>query len=230
MSTAALIVAAGRGVRFGSETPKQFALLGDKPLLFHSIEIFQSLPELDEIWLVLPKESVTRFERRFDLSPYTKIAGFGPGGKRRQDSVLAGLMAMPERTEIVAIHDAVRPFAAPEAISKAIARARKVGAAILARPVVDTPKRCDARGRVIETLDRRELWLAETPQVFRYELIRHGYEQVTADRAEVTDDAAAVERLGHPVGVVASPSPNPKITNRADIRFAEWLLSEKGRE
>jgi len=226
MSIAALIVAAGRSRRFGGEIPKQLALLGGKPILFHSIEIFQRMPEFDEIWLVLPREWVLGFEHRFDLSPYPKIVGFGPGGPRRQESVLAGLRSLPASTEVVAIHDAVRPFAAPEAIREAIGRARETGAAILAALAVDTPKLCDENHRVVKTLERSHLWLAQTPQVFQFDLIRRAYEKVLADEVVVTDDAAAVERLGLPVEIVPSPRPNPKITTSEDLKFAEWLWHE----
>ena len=227
MSVAALIVAAGRGVRFGGDTPKQFATIGGKPLLFHSIEIFERMPEFDEIWLVLPAGFVAEFERRYDPSAYRKIAGRVAGGAHRQDSVIAGLTAMPPTTEIAAIHDAVRLFASSEAIREAVARARQTGAAILARPAVDTAKRCDDKRRVIETIPRDQLWLAETPQVFQFDVICRAYAKASADGVAVTDDAGAVERLGLPVEVVRSPSPNPKITTPDDLRFAEWLLLER---
>jgi 2-C-methyl-D-erythritol 4-phosphate cytidylyltransferase len=225
MSIVALIVAAGRGVRFGADRPKQFALLGNKSLLAHSIEIFERMPEFDQIWLVVPAGFAADLDRYVDVAAYSKIAGRVEGGARRQDSVAAGLARLPAETEIVAIHDAVRPFAAPEAIAEAVERARQMGAAILAAPAVDTPKLCNKKGIII-SLDREEVWLAQTPQVFQFDLIRRAYERVLADRVEVTDDAAAVERLGHPVDVVRSPRPNPKITTPEDLRLAEWLLSE----
>ncbi len=227
MSVAALIVAAGQGTRFGAKIPKQFFPLGGKPILFHSIEIFQNMAEFDEIYLVLPRDQVAGFHKRYDLKKYPKLVGFGPGHARRQDSVFAGLSVMPPTTDLVAIHDAVRPFAPPEAIAEAIERAREMGAAILAAPAVDTPKLCRENGRIVRTLERSQVWLAQTPQVFRYSLIRRAYEQVIADSAEVTDDAAAVERLDHPVEVVAATRPNPKITHPEDLEFAEWLLRRR---
>ncbi len=227
MSVAALIVAAGRGRRFGGDIPKQFLPLRGKPILFHSVEIFENMAEFDEIYLVLPRDQVAGFEKRYDLTAYPKLMGFGPGFARRQDSVLAGLSVMPATTELVAIHDAVRPFAPPEAIARAVERARAMGAAILATPAVDTPKLCAENGRIVETIERSRLWLAQTPQVFRYSLIRRAYEQAMADLAEVTDDAAAVERLNHPVEVVASTRPNPKITRAEDLEFAELLLARQ---
>jgi 2-C-methyl-D-erythritol 4-phosphate cytidylyltransferase len=226
MSIAALIVAAGQGTRFGGESPKQFAFIGDKPILLHSIELFQNMREFDSIWIVIPEETAKGFHRRFDLKPYSKIAGVVTGGGRRQDSVWLGLTAITAQTDILAIHDAVRPFAAPEAITEAIKRALRMGAAILASPAVDTPKMCDEEGRVTQTLDRRQVWLAQTPQVFRFDLIQRAYEHVIKENLEVTDDAAAVECLGEPVEVVHSPRPNPKITTPEDLRFAEWLLAD----
>ena len=227
MSIAALIVAAGRGVRFGTDCPKQFALLHNKPILFHSIEIFENMAEFDQIWLVLPEDFAGEVERELDLSAYKKIGGRVAGGIRRQDSVWAGLSHLPDQTEIVAIHDAVRPCAPPAAVAEAVRQAQQVGAAILAAPVVDTLKRSDDKGRVIETLDRERLWLAQTPQVFRFDLIRRAYKQVLDDQVEMTDDAAAVERLGEPVEVVPSHWPNPKITTLSDMRLAELLVGEE---
>lgn len=229
MSTAALIVAAGRGVRFGADVPKQFLPLGGKPILFHSIEIFENMAEVDRIWLVLPGDFLEGFELLHNLSEYGKIAGLVSGGERRQDSVMAGLTQLPAGTEIVAIHDAVRPFASAEAVAEAIRRARRSGAALLATPLVDTLKRCDTAGRIVETVDREQLWLAQTPQVFRVELIRRAYERVFSDGVEVTDEAAAVERLGEPVEVVSSDTPNLKITTEQDLRHAEWYLRERQR-
>lgn len=229
MSVAAVIVAAGKGTRFGAAQPKQFVPLAGKPLLFHSIEIFEDMAEVERIVLVVPGEWAADFGTRFDLSAYGKIARWVAGGRRRQDSVRAGLSQLPPDAELVAIHDAVRPLASRQSIRKAIERARAMGAAILAAPAVDTPKRCDGDRRIIETLDRDRLWLAQTPQVFRCDLIRRAYEKVFADGVEVTDDAAAVERLGAPVEVVGSAEPNPKITTQADLQYAEWLLSRRDR-
>jgi 2-C-methyl-D-erythritol 4-phosphate cytidylyltransferase len=227
MSTAALIVAAGRGVRFGGDTPKQFAPLGGKPLLFHSIEIFEHMAEFDQIRLVLPSDFAVGFESRFDLSPYKKIVGWVAGRARRQDSVWTGLSNLPDNVNLVAIHDAVRPCPQQSDIREALKRANHMGAAILAAPLVDTVKRCDADGRVIKTIAREQLWLAQTPQIFRLDLIRHAYAKVFEDDVEVTDDAAAVERLGKPVEVVQSSWPNPKITTQDDLAFAEWLLRKE---
>jgi len=228
MSIAALIVAAGRGVRFGTDCLKQFALLRNKPILFHSIEIFENMGEFDQIWLVLPEDFMDELERRFDLSPYKKIGGWVAGGARRQDSVWAGLSNLPDETEIVAIHDAVRPCAPAAAISQAVRRARQAGAAILAAPVLDTLKRCDDTDHIVETIERNRLWLAQTPQVFRFDLVRRAFRKVLDDQVEITDDAAAVERLGGRVEVVRSDWPNPKITTPPDARLAELLLREKG--
>jgi 2-C-methyl-D-erythritol 4-phosphate cytidylyltransferase len=230
MSIAAVIVAAGRGIRFGTGQRKQFVPLGGKPLLFHSIEIFENLPAFDRILLVLPADLLDGVDREYGLTTrFNKLDGWTAGGPRRQDSVRAGLKHLPPDTAIVAIHDAVRPFAAPAAVAEAVERARRMGAAILAAPAVDTPKRCDGQGRIVETIPREEVWLAETPQVFRFDLLCRAYEEVFAAGVEVTDEAAAVERQGEQVEIVRSPRPNPKITTPDDLRFAAWLLEEEKR-
>jgi len=229
MTVAALIAAAGQGSRFGGDVPKQFAPLCGKIVLFHSIETFESMPEFHQTWLVLPAEFVPDFDRRFDLSGFGKIAGWVAGRERRQDSVWVGLSNLPSDTSIVAIHDAARPCVTPSDVLRAVAAAERMGAAILAAPATDTVKRTNTDARIVETLDRHSLWLAQTPQVFRFDLIRAAYAKVFDDGIEVTDDAAAVEYVGEAVEAVPSQGPNPKITTADDLHYIEWLLRQKNR-
>jgi len=229
MTIAALIVAAGQGSRFGGDIPKQFAPLCGKAILFHSIETFESMSEFSRIWLVLPAEFISDFDKRFNLSGFSKIAGWVAGRERRQDSVWVGLSNLPSDTTIVAIHDAARPCVTPSDVFRAVSVAERMGAAILAAPATDTVKRTNADGRIVETLDRHSLWLAQTPQVFRFDLIRRAYAKVFDDGIEVTDDAVAVEHIGEPVEVIPSQWPNPKITTADDLHYVEWLLGRENR-
>lgn len=227
MSVAAVIVAAGRGIRFDPSRKKQYVELDGLPIVSRSIEGFMRAG-VDRVWVVLPGETAGEDAAKLNLESYVNYAGHVAGSERRQDSVWAGLCALPEDVEIVAIHDAVRPLTFPGDIKQAIERAKAMGAAILATPVIDTVKRADDEGRIAETLDREQLWLAQTPQVFRRELIERAYRKVIEDGFEVTDEAAAVERLGEPVSIVPSQRPNPKITVPEDLAYAEWLLTREG--
>jgi 2-C-methyl-D-erythritol 4-phosphate cytidylyltransferase len=223
MGTAALVVAGGRGRRMGGETPKQFCRLLDKPLLHYSLDFFEYFPEISSIIVVVPPEYSQMIQVQMDLKPFRKIAAVVPGGDLRQDSVMNGLSALPEDTECVIIHDGVRPFPPPRETREALQAAREYGAAILALPVSETVKKGNADGFAMETMDRRDLWLAQTPQVFQKDLILKGYQTVRERGMVVTDDAAAVELLGRPVRLVPGSPYNIKITIREDFDMAALI-------
>jgi len=149
------------------------------------------------------------------------------GGARRQDSSLAGLRALPPDVDIVAIHDAARPFPPREGVEQAIAAAREHGGALLAIPMTDTVKRADAGGKIIETLDRDRLWLAQTPQVFQRALLARAFEAVEKAGLDLTDDAAALEFIGHAPHLVMGSIENLKITTPADWPRAEDIARSR---
>jgi 2-C-methyl-D-erythritol 4-phosphate cytidylyltransferase len=214
----AIIVAAGRGKRFGSS--KQFALLRGKPLLDWSIEKLAAHPDVDEIILVLPDE--TRKEEF--LRRQRKLGAVVSGGPRRQDSVWRGFEKVDaRRAEVVLIHDGVRPLLSQEIITRVIEEARKKGAAIPAVPVEDTIKEV-AHGEVIRTLDRERMYKIQTPQGFSYSLLEKALRQAREEGYYGTDEAGLVERLGHKVAVVEGDSRNIKVTTPADLKIAEVLL------
>ncbi|MFZ2054111.1 MAG: 2-C-methyl-D-erythritol 4-phosphate cytidylyltransferase [Candidatus Aminicenantales bacterium] len=216
----AIIVAAGEGRRFGSA--KQFALLRGRSVLDHSLAAYAAHPEVDEIVLVLPEEE-SGSEYRKGSGKVVAVVG---GGARRQDSVARGFECVDCRpADIVLVHDGARPLVGREVISRVIAKARECGAAIPVVPVDDTIKET-AGGMVIRTLERRSLQRVQTPQGFAREVLERALQKAREDGFYGTDEAALVERAGHPVAVVAGDPRNIKITSPADLKFAEAFLED----
>ena len=209
-NTAAIVVAGGKGVRFGSQVPKQFLTLAGQSIIHRSLDLFERVPEVSSAYVVLPEEHLDSLGEHVDLDALPKFRRAVRGGVLRQDSVFAGLQAVEDEAELVAVHDAVRPLADPSLISQAIALAAEVGGAILASPSTDTLKRCDEEDRISGTVDRDSIWRAQTPQVFDFKVLFEIYEKVIAEGIEITDEAQAFERAGRPVAIVESPPSNHK--------------------
>jgi len=226
-AVALLIPAAGLGRRMGTSQRKVFLELAGKPVLFHTLDRFLSFRDriLQTIVLFHP-DDLASAER--DLGP-TLRAAYGVtdiigGGARRQDSVRAGLARVGNEAVLVAIHDGVRPFVSRAAVAAVLDAAEQVGAAIVAAPMKPTVKRVADR-RIVATVDRRDLWGAQTPQVFRRDLILDAYAAAERDGLHVTDDASAVEHLGHPVAIVPGSDLNLKITTPEDLDLARAILA-----
>jgi 2-C-methyl-D-erythritol 4-phosphate cytidylyltransferase len=226
MSVAALVLAAGRGERLGAKVPKAFVLLAGRPLLLHTLGALAASESLDRLLPVVAQADLGRFSALGGLDEIDGMMAPVPGGKERQDSVRAGLTALPREVEWVAIHDAARPLVRPGDIDRVVAAARKHGAAILGLPVRDTIKRV-RDGEIRETPPRAECYAAQTPQVFRVELLREAIDKATADRFLGTDDAQLVERLGVRVAVVEGDASNLKVTDLDDLERAERLLARR---
>ena len=224
----AVVPAAGRGVRMGGSTPKQFLSLGGIPLLVHSLRTLSSIQAITEIIVVIPEADLAYCQDeviyRYDLEKVTQVV---PGGKRRQDSVRLGVNAINEPPELVLVHDGVRPFITREIIEQSIQVARDTGCALVAIPMKDTVKRVDTQGRVKATLNREELWSAQTPQVFRYSWLLEAHQMAETQQLDVTDDAGLIEQLGHPVTVVPGSVQNIKITKPEDLLLGESILSNR---
>lgn len=214
----AIIVAAGAGTRFGE--PKQFAYLKGKPVLEWTLETFQAHPEVDSIVLVLPDdEGLKHYQMR-----YSKVVDCVRGGERRQDSVWQGFRLLDAAApEVILVHDGARPLIGAELISRVIAAARADGAAVPVLAIEDTVKEV-REGRVAGTVDRTVLARAQTPQGFRFEVLKKALEAARRDRFYGTDEAALAERLGIPVTAVAGDPRNVKITTQVDMNIAEALL------
>lgn len=228
MRVAAVLVAAGRGERFGHALPKAFAPLAGRPLLLRAAEALSAAPEVDCVVPVVPASALEGFDAF--LAKFGAPLGLAPavaGGAERQDSVRAGVDALPPEFDWVAVHDAARALVRPEAVSRVVAAAARSGAAILGAPVRDTLKRV-SEGRIVETPDRSAFWAAQTPQVFRVELLREALAKAEAAGYQGTDDAALVERLGVPVHVVEGDPDNLKLTHPEDLAMAERILVARG--
>jgi 2-C-methyl-D-erythritol 4-phosphate cytidylyltransferase len=221
---AAIIVAAGSSRRMQGIN-KTWTLLGGKPLLAHSIGACERSGLIDNIILVLAEDALNEGKQLCQREDWQHIHALIPGGARRRDSVRAGLEALASSApDYVLIHDGARPFLAPDLIERGLAAARQHGAAAAAVPVKDTIKRARPDGLVIETLDRAALWSVQTPQVFKYDLLLHAHRAL--DPAwDATDDAAMVERLGHPVALFLGAYTNLKITTPDDLLIAEAMLT-----
>jgi 2-C-methyl-D-erythritol 4-phosphate cytidylyltransferase len=211
----AVIVAAGSGQRMGG-VDKAFLNLGGQPIIAWSLSTFQRCALIQQIVLVLNERNIAAGQKLVQENSWYKVAGICQGGKRRQDSVKAGLGKLGDCDWII-IHDGARPFVNDDLIQNGLDAAMETGAALAAVPAKDTVKLAWADRMVIGTLPREHVWLAQTPQVFRADIIRKAYEKAGED---VTDDAALVERLGHKVKVYMGSYLNFKITTPEDLTLA----------
>lgn len=220
----AVIAAAGASLRMSGKD-KIFADLGGRPLLAWAVEVFEGCPAVHETVVVLAGKSVDRGVTLARERGWTKVRHVCAGGARRQDSVLEGLGRL-EGCDWVVIHDGARPCLTPDLIERGLEEAMKTGAAIAAVPVSDTIKVVSGDATVSGTPPRDTLRSVQTPQVFRYEVIRRAYRQAAGN---VTDDASLVELSGCPVKVFAGSRQNIKVTTQEDLVIAEAILRYRGR-
>ncbi|QWV93065.1 2-C-methyl-D-erythritol 4-phosphate cytidylyltransferase [Geomonas oryzisoli] len=227
--TFALIPAAGMGKRMGAGSNKQYLMLDGMPILARTVQTFQEADCIDAIYLVSPEQEIP-FCRSEVVERYgfTKVRGIIPGGSERQHSVYNGLRAIDgiQADDVVLIHDGVRPFVSVRMLEDAVAAAREAGACVVAVPVKDTVK-VVSEGIVAATPPRETLWLAQTPQGFRYSLIRAAHDEAAAEGFLGTDDASLMEWQGQPVRVVLGDYRNIKITTPEDMILAEAFLKER---
>ncbi|MFO0950693.1 MAG: 2-C-methyl-D-erythritol 4-phosphate cytidylyltransferase [Isosphaeraceae bacterium] len=222
---AVILPAAGRSSRFGDPKQKKvYAELEGRAVWLRAAEPFVNRDDVGQILLVIHPEDREFFERRFRPSVAFMNIQVVDGGEERYDSVARALEAVDPSCDFVAVHDAARPCVTPDLIDAVFAAAVEHGAALPAVPVSDTVKRVDARKFTVETVPRKELYLAQTPQVFRRELLERAYAERSRLGPGVTDDTQLVEALGHPCAVVESTSTNLKITTATDLRLAAAIL------
>ena len=222
MRVGCVLLAAGRSARMGGGD-KLLARLGDRPVLAHSLAACEGAVSVTDVVVVVSAENRAAAAAVVRAHSIGKVRALVEGGAERQDSVAAGLAALP-RVDVVAVHDGARPLAGAGAFEEGIALALETGAAIAGGAAVDTIKVVDAGNMVRSTPDRAGLRLAATPQAFRRELLERAHAAARAEGFSGTDDASLVERIGEPVAVYEAGGPNPKITTRADLAVAEALL------
>ena len=222
MKVGAIIPAAGSGKRIGTSTPKQFLEIQGKPLLQHTLDVFASCRLIDYVVLVMPCADVDAMGKDW-LNSYEIVRDVVAGGDRRQDSVYNGFNSLAKTTDIVVVHDGVRPFTTPQMITTTVEEAQQHGAAITAIPVSDTIKQA-ADGFVKQTVSRDELWRVQTPQAFQYVLLQRAFKKAKEDSYYGTDEGSLVEYLGERVKVVPGSELNIKITTKEDLVLGESLL------
>jgi 2-C-methyl-D-erythritol 4-phosphate cytidylyltransferase / 2-C-methyl-D-erythritol 2,4-cyclodiphosphate synthase len=221
MHVTAIVAAGGSGRRVGADVPKQFLDLGGQTVLERSVEAFATHPAVHDVIVVLPEMLVTSAPQWIEPRASVRVVA---GGARRQDSVANAFKSLAETTEIVLVHDAARPFVTADMISQSIDAAARYGAAIVARPASDTVKRVTVEGqaspRVIETLPRESIYLAQTPQAFRRRVLADAV-ALGESGVHATDEASLAERAGHTVHIVEGSAENMKITTAGDLETAQ---------
>jgi len=223
-----IIPAAGKAERFGGAEKKTFAKIDGRPVFLRTIEQFINRPDVCQTILALAPEDMESTKTSYGANLGFMGVKLVEGGVRRCDTVAAALKALSDDVEYVAVHDAARPCVTVEMIDAVFAEAVKSGAAILAAPVVGTVKRVSATRVVEKTVDREGLFEAQTPQVFRKDVLLAAYSRLTGDpQADVTDDAELVEQSGHAVTVVLSDASNLKITTKGDLTLANAILKAR---
>jgi len=217
-----VIVAAGSGLRTGSEELKQFRWVAGKPMLLHSVQLFQQRADVCMVVAVLPKRYAGDPPPWIFQSDISRLL-IGVGGAHRGSSVRSGLDDLPAEARIVVIHDAARPLVLDETVDAVIAAARTGAGAVAALPEVDTLKRIGDDGHIVETVERTGLWRAQTPQAFPRDMIDEVTRRADREGIIATDDAALCERFGFPVVVIPGSERAMKITTEADFARAEAL-------
>ena len=228
MKIIALVPAAGMGKRMGADINKQYLLLAGKPILAHTLQVFENAPFVDDVHVIIPAAEIP-FCREQVVERYglTKVRQIVAGGAERQHSVMNGLQALEgaDDDDVVLIHDGVRPFVPLRVLERAAEVASQHDGALVAVPAKDTIK-VVADGIIKETPPREEIWLAQTPQAFRYPVIRAAHEIAAAENYLGTDDASLVERMGKDVHIVMGDYRNIKITTPEDLILAEAFLRQ----
>jgi 2-C-methyl-D-erythritol 4-phosphate cytidylyltransferase len=233
---AAILPAAGLGTRMGAETPKQFLELDGTPIVVHSVRRIASCTLVTDIIVATRADAVASLNERLQTERLRPAVRVVQGGDSRQDSVAQALAQVADDTEIVLVHDAVRPFVTAEQIVRVIEEARRCKAAILGIPAMDTVKEVKRASLpedvalIIGTIPRERVVLAQTPQAFATKLIKEAFARAQADGVNASDEAGLVERIGHDVHVVLGSERNMKITKPADMDLARFYLERESRK
>ena len=230
---AAIVPAAGLGTRMGAETPKQFLELGGVPLIVFTLRRLALCRAITDFFISTRADDVAVLEAMVAKASLGRPARVVHGGDTRQQSVANALAQVDPATEVVLVHDAVRPFVTVAQIERVIAEARARGAAILGIPAIDTVKEVKRASLpedvalISATIPRERIVLAQTPQVFSYALLRDAFKKAQQDGVTASDEAAVVERFGHDVFVVLGSERNLKITRPADMDLAAFYLQQE---
>ncbi len=232
MKVVAIIPAAGMGIRMGADTPKQFLLLENMPVLAVTLKLFQECKLIDDIIVLVPEDEIAYCENEIvKRHNFDKVYKVSAGGEKRQDSVRIGLNIAKEimdEDDITVIHDGVRPLLEMNTLERCINEAIRYPAVIVGIPSKDTIKEVDKEGKVIKTHDREKMWLIQTPQAFRFKEILLAHEKALEyNWTGITDDSMLLEKLGIPVKMIMGSEQNIKITTPVDLELARFICSKK---
>lgn len=227
MKVEAVIVGGGKGIRFGNNLPKQFCPIAGEPILDWTLSRFESCSSVDTIILVVPEGMKEKAESKLSLSKYKKLKMVTEGGRERTDSAYQGFTFVDKDTQIVLVHDGVRPLVSSFLIHSVIQQTKIYGAVAPGVPIKETVKEKDKHNQVLKTLPRDRLCLVQTPQGFKYNLIKNAYEQAKSQSWKTGDDAGLLEKLGQRVQIIPGEETNIKITTFFDFKLAEILLQEE---
>ena len=228
---AGIVVAGGTGSRLGRDEGKQALIVAGLPLVTHALRAFEASSAIEEVVLVAHPDRVDEYRSTaVEGRDVPKVVTVVPGGETRQDSVAAGLGAVTPSATIVAVHDGARPLVTADVITSAVSvleRDEGLDGVVVGHPAVDTAKSVDDEGLITATPDRSSLWSAQTPQVFRIDILREAYARAHSDGFLGTDDAALVSRVGGRVAMLEGPRDNIKVTVPEDLAFVEWMLERR---
>jgi 2-C-methyl-D-erythritol 4-phosphate cytidylyltransferase len=226
MNVKIIVPVAGKGKRFGGEVPKQFYDLAGQPIIFHTVKKLITSPLISGGVIVCGADDKIQIQDLLNQLPgFAENYKIVIGGEKRQDSVYTGFENLEGDTNFVLIHDGARPFVSHEIIDRCVYGAEKSGACIAAIPLNDTIK-IIKNGKIVETVDRNELQRAQTPQVFKYEILQDSFRQSKNGKINFTDEAAMVENSGYEVHVVTGDNKNIKITTQDDLLIAERIAEQ----
>ena len=226
MSVLAIIPAAGTGIRMGGSTPKQFLSLEGVPIFVHTLRKFAASEAIDEVFLGVRPEEMDRAFQEIAKESFAKNVRLVAGGASRMETVARCLDQAPPETDVVVVHDAVRPFVELAMIRQVVDAARQDGAAILGIPSVDTVKKVE-RQTITGTIPRERIVLAQTPQAFRYTTLRRAFDRALAEGYYGTDESSLVEHEGHEVKVLMGSDRNSKITKPSDLPLARLFIAQE---
>jgi 2-C-methyl-D-erythritol 4-phosphate cytidylyltransferase len=227
MKTVAIIPAGGSGKRMKSNVSKQYMLLEGMPIIARTLKVFQASSAINDIFLVVPVKDIQYVQKKI-ITQYgiSKVKQILAGGRERQDSVKNGLDAVTQDYDIVLVHDGVRPFVSLKLIDQVVQGGLENSAIAVGVPVNDTVKRVYTDGYIIETLKREGLWLTQTPQAFRRDVIKQAYRIAYRDNFYGTDDTSLVERIGVRVKILVGSYENIKITTMEDLALAVYIMKK----
>lgn len=219
-----IIAAGGTGERTGLDIPKQFYVIKGKPVIVHTISVFEGMEEIDEIIISCHKDYISHTLDIVEKYGISKVTSVIEGGDTRQKSVYKAICRVSEDTDYILIHDAARPFINADSIRRCLIDASVTGCASVGKRVADTLKRSDDKCYITDTVDRDNLWQIQTPQIFRRDIISHCHDKCISDNVECTDDCMICERYGHRIKITEASCINTKLTDSSDILLAEAIL------